>query len=147
MDYAGQNQFRLHIAITYVAVLAGRIVGFATVAVGSMERTAVPSVKLRRRLPAYLIPILRLARLGVDTRAQGLRVGGSLLRYVLNLAVRQRDSLGCLGVVADAKSSAVDFYKRYGFVPFQMQEGTLHGEPVPMFLPMDTIAKALPLAT
>jgi hypothetical protein len=30
--YAGQNQFRHYIGVTYVAVDAGRILGFATVA-------------------------------------------------------------------------------------------------------------------
>jgi hypothetical protein len=30
--YAGQNQFKLHLAVTYVALAEGRIVGFATVA-------------------------------------------------------------------------------------------------------------------
>ena len=36
--YAGQNQFKLHLAITYVAAAKDRILGFATVTVGSLER-------------------------------------------------------------------------------------------------------------
>lgn len=35
--YAGQNQFKLHLAVTYVALVEGRIVGFATVATSSLE--------------------------------------------------------------------------------------------------------------
>jgi hypothetical protein len=39
--YAGHNQFKLHLSVTYVAVLNGRVVGFATVAAGSLERASV----------------------------------------------------------------------------------------------------------
>lgn len=67
--YAGQNQFRLHLAVTYAAVVQTRIVRFATIAAPSIERANVPGARLRRRLPEYPLPVLRLARLGVDSRA------------------------------------------------------------------------------
>lgn len=139
--YAGQNQFKLHLAVTYVALLEGCIVGFATVAAASIERVNVPSARLRKRLPAYPLPVLRLARLGVDTRAQGVGIGKALLRHVLLLAVEQRDRLGCVGVVTDAKPDAIDFYKALGFVPVEgVREGLLHGDPQPMFLAIGTLA-------
>jgi GNAT superfamily N-acetyltransferase len=142
--YAGQNQFKLHLAVTYVAAVEARIVGFATVAASSVERASVPSAELRKRLPAYPLPVLRLARLGVDTRAQGLGIGKALLRHVLSLALAQRDRTGCVGVVTDAKPEAVSFYQALGFVPVEgVREGLLHGEPLPMFLAIDTIATAL----
>jgi len=142
--YADQNQFKLHLAVTYVAVVKARIVGFATVAASSIERANVPSARLRRRLPAYPLPVLRLARLGVDTRAQGLGMGKALLRHVLALAVDQHDRLGCVGVVTDAKPKAVSFYESLGFVAVEsVREGLLHGEPLPMFLGIGTIASAI----
>lgn len=104
----------------------------------------MPSARLQKRLPAYPLPVLRLARLGVDTRAQGLGIGRALLRHLLALAVEQRDRLGCVGVVTDAKPEAVGFYQGLGFVPVDsVREGLLHGEPLPMFLEIDTIAAAL----
>ena len=36
--YAGQNQFKLHLSVTYVATLHARIVGFATVSPTTIER-------------------------------------------------------------------------------------------------------------
>ncbi|MDT8369519.1 MAG: GNAT family N-acetyltransferase [Longimicrobiales bacterium] len=142
--YAGQNQFKLHLAVTWVAVVEGRIVGFATVAASSIERAGVPIPRLRGRMPAYPLPVLRLARLGVETRAQGLGIGKALLRHVLALAVEQRDRLGCVGIVTDAKPEAVSFYQSLGFVPVAgVREGLLHGEPLPMFLAIQTIAEAL----
>jgi GNAT superfamily N-acetyltransferase len=141
--YAGQNQFKLHLAVTYVAVVAARIVGFATVAASSVERASVPSARLRKRLPAHPLPVLRLARLAVDTRGQGLGIGKALLRHVLTVAVEQRDRIGCVGVVTDAKPGAVSFYRALGFVAVEgVREGLLHGEPQPMFLAIDTIASA-----
>src|SRR5690606_20240697 len=114
--YAGQNQFKLHLAVTYVATLDARIVGFASVAPSSIERVAVPNARLRKRLPSYPLPVLRLARLGVDIRAQGLGIGKALLAHVLRLSLEQRDRLGCVGVVTDAKAEAVRFYEELGFV-------------------------------
>lgn len=142
--YAGQNQFKLHLAVTYVAVVEARIVGFATVAASSVERASVPGGPLSGRLPAYPLPVLRLARLGVDTRAQGLGIGKALLRHVLGLAIEQRDRLGCIGVVADAKPGVVPFYESFGFVPLEgVREGMVKGEPIPVFLPIGTLVAAM----
>ena len=142
--YAGQNQFRLHLAVTYVAVVDGRIAGFATVAASSIERANLPNARQRRRLPGYPLPVLRLGRLGVDTRAQGLGIGKALLSHVLGLAIEQRDRFGCVGVVTDAKADAVRFYEGLGFVGLEgAREGLLVGEPLPMFLGIETIAATI----
>lgn len=141
--FAGQNQFKHHLSVTYVAVAQGVILGFATVTAGSVEREHLPPKK--KRPPAYPLPVLRLARLGVDLRAQSFGIGRALLHHVLRLALQQRDSLGCIGVVTDAKPDAVTFYERYGFQSLgELKEGSLQGEPVPMFLPIETIAAAGP---
>jgi GNAT superfamily N-acetyltransferase len=142
--YAGQNQFKLHLAVTYVAVVERRIVGFATLAPSSIERATVPSARLRKRLPSYPLPVLRLARLGVDVRAQGLGIGKALLRHVLGLAIEQRDRFGCVGVVTDAKPDAVTFYEGLGFHALEgVREGLLVSEPLPMFLGIESIAATL----
>jgi GNAT superfamily N-acetyltransferase len=141
--YAAQNQFRLHLAVTYVATVGPRILGFATVTVGTVERRDLPAAAARRRLPAYPLPVLRLARLGVERGVQGAGVGQALLRHVLRLALQQRDSVGCVGVVTDAKPAAVDFYGRLGFVPLgTVLEGTLPGGTTAMFLSIESLAGA-----
>lgn len=142
--YAGQNQFKLHLAVSYVAVFDDRIVGFATLAASSIERESLPGGRKRKRLPSYPLPVLRLARLGVDTRAQGEGIGRALLRHVLTVAVAQRDSIGCIGVVTDAKAESIAFYEQLGFIAVEgVREGQMHGDPLPMFLSIDTIASAL----
>lgn len=143
--YAGQNQFKLHLAATWIAVHGSDILGFATVASGSIERHAMPDTQLRKRLPAYPLPVLRLARLGVARRAQGAGIGKALIRHVLRLALAQRERSGCVGVVTDAKPGAVTFYGQLGFLPLSgVREGAMHGDPTPMFLDIATILAAAP---
>jgi GNAT superfamily N-acetyltransferase len=141
--YAGQNQFRHHIGTTYVAVQGDQIVGFTTVSSGELTAETVAKA-LRRRLPAYPLPILRLARLAVDKRFQGHGIGRLLLRAMLQLALEMRDRVGCIGVVVDAKPEAVDFYAGLGFRPMQLISGSLgdRPEPIAMFLPIREIAAA-----
>ncbi len=142
--YAGQNQFRHHIGTSYVAVQEDRVVGFVTVSSGEMvaERMAK---NLRRRLPSYPLPILRLARLAVDRRYQGHGVGRLLLRVVLELALDMRDRVGCIGIVVDAKPDAITFNSSLGFKSIDLVSGALgdRPEPVAMFLPIGQIAAAV----
>ena len=141
--YAAPNQFKLHLAVTYVAVAHERIIGFATVTGSGIERVSLPDARLRKRLPHYPLPVLRLARLGVDQTAQGLGIGKALIRHVFALAVDQRDKVGCVGVVTDAKPDAVSFYEAIGFVALAgLREGALHGEPTAMFLTLESIVTA-----
>lgn len=142
--YAGQNQFRHHIGTTYVAVEQDFILAYATVAAGHIEIDHLPTA-LRKKVPRYPLPVLRLARLGVDISAQKQGLGKELLRFVLNLARRMAAEYGCLGVVVDAKPRAVAFYERFGFLTLEVLEGESQSKPspIPMFLPMREIEAAV----
>jgi len=138
--YAGQNQFKHHIGTTYVAVEDGTIVGFVTVSAAHIEVAQLQASR-RRRLPSYPLPVLRLARLAVDKRAQGRGLGLLLLKAVFLLARRMAADFGCVGVVVDAKPEAVTFYERYGFEAMEVLQGHLgdRPEPTPMFLELGAI--------
>ncbi|HEX8108907.1 MAG TPA: GNAT family N-acetyltransferase [Kofleriaceae bacterium] len=126
--YAGQNQFRHHLGVTYVAVDGDRILGFATVAPRHIDIEDLPE-RLRKKLPRYPIPVLGLARLAVDTSARSIGLGSQLLRFVLQLAAKLADEVGCAGVVVDAKPGAVELYARYGFTAFDALEGQSDARP------------------
>ena len=140
--YAGQNQFRHHLGTTYVAVEAGTILAFATGAPAEIAPADRPKGRARK-LPRYPLPVLRLARLAVDERAQGRGVGRALLRAVFHLARRMAEDLGCVGVVVDAKPDAVSFYAKLGFVELRAQSGFLGDRPVPqpMFIELGALPK------
>lgn len=138
--YAGQNQFRHHIGVTYVATNDSVILGFITLAMGSIETQSVPKIKIPGNYP---LPVLRLGRMAVDRNYQGLGIGKQLLRYALLLALQQKSIMGCVGVVVDIKAEAVVFYEKFGFqVIEQPLEGGVRGNPPPrpMFLPMQSIS-------
>ena len=141
--YAGQNQFRLYVGVTYVAVDGDRILGFATVAPRHIDIEDLPE-RVRKKLPRYPIPTLGLARLAVDESAQSMGLGAQLLRFVLELASKMADEVGCAAIVVDAKPGAVDFYAKYGFTPFEPVEGQsdAHPRPTAMYLMMPDIKAA-----
>ncbi|MBI5544798.1 MAG: hypothetical protein HY901_12990 [Deltaproteobacteria bacterium] len=72
----------------------------------------------------------------------GLRA--QLLRFVLMLAVKMADEVGCAGVVVDAKPGAVDVYAKYGFSVLGEVEGQSEARPMAtaMWLPIRAIQRA-----
>lgn len=140
--YAGQNQFKLHIGTTYVAVEhAGPVVGFVTVASCSIEVADAPKKKLLKRLPSYPIPALRLARMAVATGQQRSGVGSLLMKAVFLIARDQAKKSGCAFVVVDAKPGAETYYERFGFEMLPVEAGELDARPMPrpMFLEIGAI--------
>jgi GNAT superfamily N-acetyltransferase len=138
--FAGQNQFKHYVGTTYVAEEAGLLGGFATVSAAQVEIRDIPPAK-HGRLPRYPLPVLRLARLAVDKKAQGRGVGLALLKAVFVMARAMAGDFGCIGVVVDAKPQAVTFYERYGFTALEVVQGHLgdRPEPLPMFLEIGAI--------
>jgi predicted N-acetyltransferase YhbS len=143
-SYAGQNQFRHHIGVTYVAIEGGDVLAYLTVAPGGIEIDDLPAA-LRRGLPHYPLPVLRLARLAVDSKVRGRGLGQQLLRFGLSLALAMAEDYGCIGVAVDAKPGAEPFYARYGFRAIDVLEGLSDARPRPavMFLPTSEILAAL----
>lgn len=135
--YAGQNQFRRHLGVTYIATDNDSILGFVTVSASSIEIADLPS-RLAKSMPSYPLPVLRIARLASSLESRGMGVGKLLLRSAFELALGMADELGCIGVVVDAKEQAVSFCKRYGFEAIEALEGESNARPRPtlMFLPL-----------
>jgi GNAT superfamily N-acetyltransferase len=142
--YAGQSQFRHHIGATWVAVEGGRVVGYATLAPGQLDADQLRAA-LRRRLPGYPLPVLRLARLAVSASDRGRGIGTALLRKACLLALEMAERFGCVGIVVDAKPSAVGFYRELGFSPLDVVAGALDTRPHPtaMWVPLALIERAL----
>jgi GNAT superfamily N-acetyltransferase len=143
-QFAGQNQFRHHLGVTYVVDDDRRILGLATLAAAHVDIDGL-SAGARKKLSRYPLPVLRLARLGVDQSAQRQGLGVQLLRFVLQLALEMADDYGCVGVIVDAKPDAVGFYVKYGFIPVDAVEGRSDARPAPapMFLSIRAVKDAL----
>ena len=141
--YAGQNDFRHHVGRTLVVVDDERVVAYATFAMGEMGADDLPE-SAARGLPRYPVPVLRLARLAVDERYQGIGLGVLLVNRVLGLALQLRAEFGCVAVVVDVLRTAETFYEDLGFE----RSGAIVGRPrvagtVFMSLPLSYVEAAL----
>ncbi|OQX58259.1 MAG: hypothetical protein B5M52_05780 [Helicobacteraceae bacterium 4484_230] len=142
--YAGQNQFKHYIGTTYVAVEKGELLGFVSVSSGSLARDGLPQ-GIRKKLPCYPLPVLKITRIGVDRRFQNHGIGRRLLEAMFRLSLKQKEMSGCVGVVVDAKVEAVAFYEKLGFIVLDVKHGLSKNYPeqVAMFLVIGSIEKAL----
>jgi len=126
-----------------VDVELGMLVGYTTISVGSMNIDSFDIENLK--FPQYPLPIMRVARLGVDKRFQSQGIGQKLLQKMIYLAIEIEELVGCVGLFVDAKEDAVSFYEKYNFVIAPVVHGELEVKPVQilMYLSMKTIHKNL----
>ena len=141
--YAGQNDFRHHVGRTLVVVDDEVVVAYTTYTLGELAIDELPA-PAALGLPRDPAPVLRLARLAVDTRVQGNGLGTLLVGEVIRLALRLRQDYGCVAVVVDALRSRQAFYESLGF---EVSEVVL-GRPrvagtVLMILPLGEAEEAL----
>lgn len=106
------------IARTYVTPVGQSIViGYFSIAAGSVERTTVPE-RVAKGTPQHPIPIALLARLAVDLKFQGQKIGPGMLKHALLKILEASRVIGIRAVLVHAKNQrAAEFYAKYGFVP------------------------------
>jgi len=108
-------------AQTYVALIDDNVVGYYSLTVGDVVYDDAPD-RLAKGLPRHPVPVLILARLAVDRRFHGRRLGQGLLRDALLRTIAAADIAGIRGVVVHAKDEmAKTFYERFGFAAFPAQ--------------------------
>lgn len=121
---------------TYVALADDGItvVGFVTVSAGQTQTAKMPP---HLKLPRYPAPLLRIGRLAVDRRCQGLGTGQQLMSFALQLALEFSQVVGLYAVVVDAKHEAAKvFYETLGFT-------AMLDDPLCLYLPISTLQKSV----
>lgn len=92
-----------HIVLGYYALAAGAVA----------HQTATRAV--RHNMPDP-VPVMVLARLAVDTRAQGIKLGAALLQDAVGRAVAVSENAGVRALLVHALNErAQQFYEHYGF--------------------------------
>ncbi len=90
------------------------VYGYYALAAGAVSHQAATSA-VRRNMPDP-IPVMILARLAVDQRAQGLKLGGALLQDAVSRAVMVSQNAGVRALLVHAlHDRAKAFYEHYGF--------------------------------
>ncbi len=91
-----------------------RVYGYYAMAAGAVSHQLATS-SVRRNMPDP-VPVMVLARLGVDTHAQGIKLGGALLQDAVNRAIAVSNNAGVRAILVHAiHDRAKQFYQRYGF--------------------------------
>jgi GNAT superfamily N-acetyltransferase len=115
LDHALASQ-KADLARTYLALTDADVAGYVSLTTGSIRREAAPR-RWARGMPRHPIPTILIARLAVDRRHQGARLGSRLLAEALRLAVAASDTAAARLVVVDAiDDQAAAFYRRWGFI-------------------------------
>jgi GNAT superfamily N-acetyltransferase len=100
---------------TFVVVDTAQLVlGFYALAAGAVAHQEATSA-IRRNMPDP-VPVMVLARLAVDTRAQGIKLGAALLQDAVNRVHTVAENVGVRALLVHALNEhAKQFYVHYGF--------------------------------
>lgn len=102
----------------------GRVFGYYAMAAGAVSHQAATSA-VRRNMPNP-VPVMVLARLALDLRAQGLQWGGALLQDAVHRAGMVAQNVGVRALLVHAlHDRAKDFYTHYGFQASPLHPMTL----------------------
>lgn len=107
-----------------------RVRGYYAMAAGAVSHQMATS-SVRRNMPDP-VPVMVLARLAIDHRVQGIKLGASLLQDAVNRAVMVSQNAGVRALLVHAlHDRAKGFYEHYGF-----QSSALH--PMTLMLRLNT---------
>ncbi|KTC91775.1 GNAT family N-acetyltransferase [Legionella cincinnatiensis] len=133
------QDYHRHISVTYILndKESNQVAGYYTLSSTSIELADLPD-KLKSKLPQYpLLPATLIGRLAVDLNYQKQTLGEVLLIDALKKAYQNTNEVASIAVAVDAiNDSAINFYKKYGFLPMLSNGSKL-------YLPMKTIEKLL----
>lgn len=101
-----------------------RVHGYYAMAAGAVSHQAATSA-VRRNMPDP-VPVMVLARLAIDHRAQGIKLGGALLQDAVHRAVMVSQNTGVRALLVHAlHDHAKAFYEHYGFQASPLHPMTL----------------------
>ena len=102
----------------------GRVCGYYAMAAGAVSHQLATS-RVRRNMPDP-VPVMVLARLAVDRRAQGNYLGASLLQDAVSRAVAVSQNVRVRALLVHAlHERARQFYEHFGFQPSPTHPMTL----------------------
>ncbi len=109
-------------ARTYVVSKDAKLVGYYTLANGSVGRTELPP-GMAQGLGNYPVPITLLARLAVEISEKGKGLGRALLNDAVLRVFQASELVGSRAIATRAKDEAAKaFYRRFDFVPSPLND-------------------------
>lgn len=109
------TNIRANSAQTYVCCCDNRVVGFYSLAVGSVAPDGVPP-RVMQGLARHDVPVMLLARLAVDIKHRERGLGRALLKDALLRTVQAADIAGIRCLLVHAKDErARSWYSQFDF--------------------------------
>jgi GNAT superfamily N-acetyltransferase len=103
-------------ARTFVGLYENRVVGYYSLAVGSILFDEAPE-RIAKGLARHPIPVLLMARFAVDRNFQGMGIGGGLFKDALKRCLHVAKNAGVRAFMTHAKDEdAKSFYLRFGMI-------------------------------
>jgi GNAT superfamily N-acetyltransferase len=113
------------------------VIGYHSLAAGSVEHDDRVPPRVRKGLAAYPIPVVVLTRLAVDTRFQGRGLGRALLRDALRAVADISDTVGVRALLVHARTeTAREWYLH------QAEFESVPGLPFALFLLIKDLRQA-----
>ncbi len=121
---------------TYVILFENKVMGYYSLAPASVFPANAPA-RVTKGQGNYPVPVILMARLGLDLKAQGKGLGKALLRDALQRALQGSEAIGGRAFLVHAKDEeARAFYCKFG-----MEESPTH--PMHLFLLFKDIRQSL----
>ncbi len=126
------------IAKTYVITDSNekeKVIGYITLITSQIDISGVSLVEGLPGADTYdYFPAIKIARLLVDKRCRGQRIGETLIDFALYIAEKRiMPAVGCRFLIVDSKPEAVDFYKKCGFELIDTPENLKSDAPILCF--------------
>lgn len=111
-------------ARTFVATSENAVVGYYSLAAAQIVHASATE-RLKKGMASHPVPVALLARLAVDERYQGKKLGHALLKDAILRVLNAADSIGIRALLVHAKGEkARAYYELFGFEP--LPEHPLH---------------------
>lgn len=132
-NQAGQAIKKNLAAVFILNPVGKKIAGYYTLSSYTVKLDRIPEGIAKKLTRMQEIPATLLGRLGRSMEFRGRGIGELLLVDALKKAFENSAQIASWAVIVDAKDEgAVEFYKRYEFIPFP-------SKPNRLFLPMNAI--------
>lgn len=101
-------------AKVFVVCQSDEVVGYFALASSRLNISELPE-PLRENLPNHPIPVVLLARLGIDRKYQGNGLGKALVADAVSRVLASNENVAAFALVTNAKPESRSFYSKIGF--------------------------------
>lgn len=105
----------------YTVRYDGKVVAFCAVSMSAIEVKKLADGHAVEGATTKYYPAMLLGQMGVDKKYRNKRIGLSICKYCLGLAVEVGQKVGCAALCLETNREKAGYYKKWGFVHAERQ--------------------------